>query len=131
MIRKHVFSSAALAGLLITAATLIAQGPDPKQIAERQASQLKEELTLTDEQVPKVKEILEASVKETIEARNKYQLEPGEAPSEEARQALGKIRRETNDKMSKVLTAEQMEKYQKFLRERGGFGKGGAKKGKQ
>jgi rRNA maturation endonuclease Nob1 len=130
MIVKRLFSIAITMGFLAAAAGLFAQGFDPKEMLERQVTQLKEQLELTDEQVPKVREILEASMKANMEIREKHGFTPGEPPSQEAIEAMGKVRRETNEKMGKVLTEAQMEKYQKIQRERGmGFGKGGGRKG--
>jgi Spy/CpxP family protein refolding chaperone len=128
MILKKLSSVAVLAALALSAAGLFAQGFDPKQMVERQMTQLKEQLELTDEQVPKVKEVLEGNMKSMMELREKYPFTPGEQPSDEAREAMAKSRREANEKMAKVLTEAQMEKYQKIQRERGmGAGKGGGK----
>jgi hypothetical protein len=129
------FKRFSIAGALaaIVPITLFAQGLDPQQMAERQVAHLKEQLELTDEQVPKVKKIVEDNIKQMMELREKHPFTPGEPPSQEARDAMAKAREESNGKMAKVLTEAQMEKYQKIQRERGiGFGKGGGRKaGKQ
>jgi periplasmic protein CpxP/Spy len=92
------------------------RAPSPEQQLER----LSTELTLTDAQKPKVKELLESSAKQRQEFRSLGQ--------EERREKMRSLTADQNKKMKEILTPDQYEKYQKLMerrRQRGGAGGGG------
>lgn len=97
--------------------------------AQRQTDLLTAELGLSPEQRETVGRILV----ERMEAFN--QLRSGDAGSEPAtrgqwRHLIAEQRRETEEKLSKVLEPEQLRKFQEFQREEGLFGGGrGARRG--
>ena len=93
-------------------------GADPKAMLERQMSVLTERLALTPEQQPKVKAILEETIRKNREIREKYRPEPGTPPAPEMREEVVKVRTETRTKLSEVLTADQMKAYDKWDQER-------------
>lgn len=118
-----------LLGALLAAAAAHAQRPsgpfDPEQMLDRQMSQMKEELNLTAEQEGKVRPILKEGFEKMAEFRSKLRDGSGGRPPE-MREEMAKVQQETNDQLGKVLTKEQMEKYEKMLQERRGrFGEGG------
>lgn len=127
------------ASLTLVATTAFAQGPggpggrggrmDPTQMAERQITDMKDRLKLTDEQAAKVKPIIEAQMKQMAEMREKYpRPEPGNPPSEEMMTAMQKVREETNTKIAAVLTPEQQTEFKKFMSERRGMGGPGGRR---
>lgn len=97
---------------------------------DRQMSVLKERLALTAEQEKKVRPILEESFKRMGEMREKFRPgEPGQGPSQEAMEEVGKIREETSSQLAKVLDEKQMKEYRKLDEERRGrFGPGGGRR---
>jgi len=136
--QKFVLSCGLLIGGLGLAAPCLAQQPggpgpygDPKAMLDRQMSVLSERLGLTAEQQPKVRAILEDTLKKGREIREKYRPEPGQPPAPEAREEMTKVRTETRTKLSEVLSADQMKAYDKWEDERrqqrgpGGRGPGG------
>lgn len=96
------------------------------QMMERQIAGMKERLKLTDDQETKVKPILAESAKKMMELRQKG--ERGQPPSEEMQAAMKKNREETNQKLSEVLSKEQMTEYEKMMSERR---RGGPREGKR
>ena len=135
--KRNTWISCAMAALLFlcTVGAALAQGQkgnfDPAQMVERQITAMKERLKLTEDQAPKVKTILTDSMKKNAELRQKYQIEPGQAPSEEARTAMTKAREEQNKKMAEVLTKDQLPEYEKMQAERRGMGGPGGGRRKQ
>ncbi|MDX1983412.1 MAG: hypothetical protein SFV51_24285 [Bryobacteraceae bacterium] len=114
---------AAMAALVTTGA--VAQRgegrPDPARMVERQVSEMKDRLKLTDDQTGKVKEILTGSMKKMAESREKYgRPQRGEGPSEEMMADMRKNREETDKKLGEVLSKEQMTEYGKMMSERRG-----------
>jgi Spy/CpxP family protein refolding chaperone len=78
-----------------------------------QMDRLSEALTLTAEQKPKVKAILDEQMKKTRELRTDSASTP-----EDRRSKMQAIRQEANKKMKEVLTAEQFKKYEEFRQQR-------------
>ena len=97
--------------------------PDPAMMAERQLTQMKDRLKLTDDQEKKIKPILLDSAKQQTKMREK--MTPGEPPSEEMRAEMTKSREAVNAKVTEVLTDDQKKEYEKMLSERRGMGPGG------
>ena len=87
---------------------------------EQQMERMTEALTLTDEQKPKVKAVLEASNKKRQEIFSDTSIERSQM-----REKMQPIMEEQNKKMKEILTEEQYKKYQE-LQQRGK--KGGGKK---
>ncbi|MCX6599890.1 MAG: Spy/CpxP family protein refolding chaperone [Acidobacteria bacterium] len=136
MKNNRLMQVALAASLTLVGTTAFAQGPggpggrggrmDPAQMVERQVTDMKDRLKLTDEQAAKVKPIIEAQMKQMAELREKYpRPEPGNPPSEEMMTAMQKMREETNTKIAAVLTPEQQTEFKKFSSERRGMGPGG------
>lgn len=133
MKQNRLMRLALVAGLTLMATSAFAQGPggpggrggrmDPAQMMERQITDMKDRLKLTDEQLAKVKPILETQMKQMAELREKFpRPEPGNPPSEEMMTAMTKMREESNAKIAAILTAEQQEEFKKFSSERRGMG---------
>ena len=99
---------------------------DPKQMVERQVTDMKERLKLTSDQEAKIKPIIEDSMKKMMAMREK--MEPGTPPTEEMMSAMRENREATAKKINEVLTEEQQAEYKKMMSERRGFG-GGMRKG--
>jgi hypothetical protein len=108
-------------GTILLASAALAQRPqgslDPEQMLDRQMSQLTEELTLTADQQEQVRPILKESFEKMTDLRTKSR-DSGERPSPETREEMTKIREDTHEKLGKVFSKEQMEKYDKMLQER-------------
>ncbi|MEP7364218.1 MAG: hypothetical protein ABI972_13260 [Acidobacteriota bacterium] len=100
---------------------------DPKQMVERQVTDMKERLKLTSDQESKIKPILEESTKSMMAMREK--MEPGTPPTEEMMTAMRENREATAKKINEVLTEEQQAEYKKMMSERRGFGGPGGRKG--
>ena len=121
---------ALVVGSLLACTTLAtAQGtntPAPKgkggrMSVEQRVDMMKEHLNLTDEQVPKVKAVLEDSVKQMGDVRS--------LPQDERREKMQGIMADQDKKMKGILTDEQYTKYKAMPRmgKKGGGG-GGEKK---
>ena len=83
--------------------------PPPKgkrnmMTVDQRLDMMKQRLSLTDEQVPKVKAVLEDSNKQMAEIR--------QAPQEERRDKMMALRDEEHKKMKGILTPEQYTKYE-------------------
>ncbi len=88
---------------------------------EQQMERLTTALTLTDEQKPKVKAVLEETNKKGQELRADTNLS-----QEDRRTKRQALMDEQNTKLKAILTTEQFDKYQKMPRGRGpGGGAGG------
>ena len=144
MKNNRLMQVALAASLTLMATTVFAQGPggpggpggrgrmDPAQMMERQLTDMKDRLKLTDEQAAKVKPIIETQMKEMAELREKYpRPEPGNPPSEEMMTAMQKLREDTNTKIAAVLTPEQQTEFKKFASERRGPGGPGGPGGRR
>ena len=84
---------------------------------EQQMERLTNQLTLTDEQKPKVKAALEDQQKQMQEMRGDTSLDPAAR-----REKMQTIRADMEKKMKEILTPDQFEKWQKS---RGQFQKKG------
>jgi hypothetical protein len=126
------FLRMAAIGTIFFAATALAQRPqgsfDPEQMLEHQMSQLAEELSLTAEQQEQVRPILKEGFDKMGDLRAKSR-DGGGRPSPEMREEMMKIREDTHEKLGKVFSKEQMEKYDKMLQERRGRFGGGRQRG--
>lgn len=87
---------------------------DPEQIARRQTDQLKDTLSLNEEQEQKVYEL-------NLETGQKMRALRDEIQGSDVgsiREKMGEIREEQNEKMKEILTEEQWKKYEKYLEAR-------------
>ena len=89
---------------------------------EQQLEQMTTDLSLTDEQKPKVKAVLEERSKKMQE------LMSGDVPREQMREKMQPIQEEQTKKMKGILTPEQFGKYEKAQGERRSRMGGGKKK---
>jgi Spy/CpxP family protein refolding chaperone len=119
----------ALGGLVACSTLATAQdaSPDAKKggkrgfpTIEQQMERYNTALTLTDDQKPKVKEVLEAQQKKMQEVRADTSLD-----QDARREKFLALRNDTEKKMKGILTDEQFKKYQE-MPQRGGK-KGGKK----
>jgi Spy/CpxP family protein refolding chaperone len=88
---------------------------------EQQMERMTTTLTLTDEQKPKVKAVLEGQQKKMQEVRS-------ESDQDTRRTKMQDLRKETETKMKAILTDEQFKKYQEMSQRRGKKGQGTDKK---
>lgn len=119
---------------LAVAPAVMAQGPGGRRPrgggpmnGERQVEMMKERLNLSAEQEEKIKAIFEERGEKMAKARD----ESGDDRSA-MRETMGKIFRETDEKVIAVLNDEQKEEYKKMqeemrerMRQRGGQRRGG------
>jgi len=97
------------------------KGRGGRMSAEQRVDHMKQQLNLTDEQVPKVKAAFEEQQKKMQELR-------GETDQQARRTKMREIMEQTNTKLKGILTDEQFKK----LREASPYGKrGGERKGKK
>jgi protein CpxP len=99
---------------------------DSGAMVQQRLDKLTEDLKLTDDQKPKVKEVLEEQGKKMQEMRGDSSI------SREDRQAkYQELRKDTEKKMKEILTPDQMEKFKKIqqeeMRKKGGDKKGDKK----
>lgn len=85
---------------------------DPEQIARRQTDMLKDTLALNEEQEQKVYELNLETGQKMSALRDEIQGSGVGA----IREKMGEIREEQNEKMKEILTEEQWEKYEKYLK---------------
>jgi periplasmic protein CpxP/Spy len=115
----------ALGGLLACSTVSMAQDDAAKKDAnkggknrfsvDQRMERMTTELTLTDDQKPKVKAVLEESSKAMQGLRD--------VPQEERRTKMQSIREEETKKLNAIFTADQKEKYAKMqeeMKKRGG-----------
>ena len=91
----------------------------PEQMRERQQEANEEliaQLELSDEQAPKVAEILSAALDVRIEMIE--EIRSGEGRRQGMREKMAEINDETEASLADVLSEDQMEKYNKILAER-------------
>jgi len=103
--------------VLITALTLQAQGPkgeerNPEEIAKRQATKMKKDLVLTDEQYDKVYEIVLNRTGKMKAMRMDTQQEKSAK-----REEMKAMNEKTNADLKGILTEEQMAKHLKIQQE--------------
>jgi len=126
--KLSLIAALALGGLLACSTLASAQDSTatPKQgkrggsAVEQQLNMMKDSLKLTDEQVPKVKTVIEDSLKKRADLRADTSLS-----QEDRRTKMQAIVEDQHKKMKEILTAEQFEKYQKSARQFGKRGPGG------
>jgi hypothetical protein len=83
---------------------------------------LAEQLELTEEQKPKVDEIMQEAM--SLRRALMESMRSGELTREEAMERMRDIQESTTTKLAGVLTEEQMERYRQMMeRMRGGFGR--------
>ena len=130
MSKLSLIAALALGGLIACSTLATAQnapGADAKKggkkgfSVEQQMERLTTELTLTDEQKPKVKAVLEDQQKKFQELRD-------ESDQDTRRSKMQELRKETEKKMKGILNEEQFKKYQEMSQRRGKKGQGGEKK---
>jgi Spy/CpxP family protein refolding chaperone len=87
---------------------------------EQQLERWTEQLSLTDEQKPKVKAVLEESSKKRQEIFRDSNLD-----QQERREKMRAIMEDRNKKMKAILTEEQFKKYEEMMQrgKKGGFKK--------
>ena len=122
MNRISLIAALALGGLV--ACSTLATAQDAPKDAKKSGKhgptieQLTKQLSLTDEQQPKVKAVLDDTAKQMQDlTREDRQGEKGQA-----------IRKEQNKKMKEILTDEQFKKYREMNQRKGKKGSGGEKK---
>jgi Spy/CpxP family protein refolding chaperone len=89
-----------------SATTAPKQGKRGAPSVDQILTSMTEQLTLTDEQKPKVKAVLEDSQKKRAEL--------GQVAPEERREKFTALREEQTKKMKEILTPEQFAKYEKM-----------------
>ncbi len=120
MKKLSLIAALALSGLLAFSTIAMAQDADAKKDAkkggkrgfpsvEQQVERMAKDLSLTDEQKPKVKAVLEDVNKKRQELRG--------TPREEQREKRQAIMDEQNKKLKEILTPDQLEKYKKMQEE--------------
>jgi periplasmic protein CpxP/Spy len=127
MSKLSLVAALALGGLMACSTLATAQdaNKDAKKggrkqfTVEQQMERMTTQLSLTDEQKPKVKPVLEASSKKMQEIRNDTSLD-----QQARRDKMRPIMEEENKKMKEILTADQFTKYQEMNQR----GKKGGKK---
>jgi Spy/CpxP family protein refolding chaperone len=121
-----VIAGLAVAGLLCFASAAKAQDDSKAEkkgkrgfpTIEEQMDRLDKELTLTDDQKPKVKKVLEDS-----NAKRRELFSSG-GSREEMRPKMRTIQEEQDKKLKEVLTADQYKKYEAMPRQGGGKKRG-------
>ena len=128
--KLSAITALALGGLVACSTMAVAQDQKPGggkrgQSVEARMEQMTEQLKLTDDQKPKVKEVLEGGQKKMAELRNDSSLS-----ADDRREKMASIRTDEDKKLKAILTPEQQEKWQKMREEFRGRGgkKGEAKK---
>ncbi len=104
---------AAIGGLPVTAANAAPGGPHSSN-PEQRLAQMQIKLDLTDEQMEQIRPILEDQAAKAQDIRNQYQGQDRRRMRAEMRE----LREETRTALSRVLTAEQLAKWQQLRDER-------------
>jgi Spy/CpxP family protein refolding chaperone len=99
------------------------KGKGGRMSVEQQMEKLTTELSLTDDQKPKVKEVLEASSKK----RQELMADSSTAP-EDRRTKFREIMTDQEKKMKEILKPDQFEKYKTWVEQNMRGGGGGKKK---
>ena len=129
MSKLSLIAALALGGLMVCSTLATAQDNNQSTAkkggkkgfsVEQQMDRLTTELTLTDEQKPKVKAVLEDQQKKMQDLRN-------ESDQDTRRTKMQDLRKETEKKMKGILNEEQFKKYQEMNQRRGKQGQGGGK----
>lgn len=91
---------------------------DPAERVERQTQQLKESLSLTDEQTAKVKAIYTKYGEKQREAFQKAREAGEEVDREKMREQMQATRTQQDNEIKALLTAEQKTKFEAVIKER-------------
>jgi Spy/CpxP family protein refolding chaperone len=130
MSKQSLIAALALGGLMICSTMVTAQnapaadankGGGKGYSVDRQLDRMTTQLSLTDEQKPKVKAVLENQQTKMREIRN-------ESDQDARRTKMQDLRKDTQAKMKAILTDDQYKKYQEMSQRRGKKGQGGEKK---
>ena len=118
--KRYFIALVALGALSPAFAQSAPPRPDPEKFLER----LTVVLDLDDYQKAEVKKVLEAQ-RAKMEAQREQFKASGERPSfEEMRASHEAAKKETEEALSSVLTAEQLKKFDAFMADRGPPGGG-------
>jgi len=99
--------------IIILGNTVFAQiKPQPKGVDE-QLEQLKTELNLMEEQIPKVKAVIQSQYDHMQALRNKYSTRD-RSTMQNMMEEMKRIRKETENHMKDILNEEQFKKFQDF-----------------
>ena len=128
MNRLSLIAAMALGGLVACSTLATAQDATPKQgggkarfSPEQQLERMTTQLSLTDEQKPKVKAVLEESAKKRQEIFSDTSIDRSQM-----REKMQPIMEEQNKKMKAILKEDQYKKYEEMAQRMGK--KGGKKK---
>ena len=91
-----------------------ARGMDP----EKMLADMQKQLTLTDEQVAKIRPLLVDQGKKRQELFQKYQGKRDEETRKTLRAEMQKLQEAFTKQLQEILTEDQMKAYQKMLEER-------------
>jgi Spy/CpxP family protein refolding chaperone len=120
MKKLSLIAALALGGLLACCTLATAQDANkdatPKKkrgfSVEQQMERMTTELSLTDEQKPKVKAVLEDASKKRQEIFSDSSLD-----RQQQREKMQPIMEEQNKKMKEILTSDQYDKYEKMMQD--------------
>jgi periplasmic protein CpxP/Spy len=121
MKKLSLIAALAVGALLVCSTVAMAQDSNqtPQQgrkkgfpSVEQQMQRLTTELTLTDEQKPKVEAVLKDSQKKRQDLFSDQSMD-----RQERRDKMTALREEQTKKMKEILTPEQMDKYTKMMEE--------------
>ncbi len=90
--------------------------PEKPKLSDQEIHVLKDQLKLTEEQIPKVVALLEEDLAARQEIRSKYDREG--ADSKGLRDELRQSRQQLFKKLGDILSSGQISEYRKFLGER-------------
>lgn len=102
--RKQIMTLAVVIALSSTGCMAQSERPQHGGPRENMMEKMKTELSLSDEQVAKMKEVFK-------------DMRPGKTGKRPSREEMEKKREEMESKVKKILTEEQYTKYQKMHRE--------------
>ncbi len=108
---------------LMSAPALFGQGPPRQRQApmsvDDELATLTKDLNLTDEQVTKMKPILEESRSQMMKARERFRSQDRtEASRDQRRATMEKMTQDTDKKLAEVLSADQLKQYQDLRTQR-------------
>lgn len=109
--------------LFITVSSSFAQrgggrwNADPKEMAEKQTTQMTDSLALSEAQTEKIAEVNLLYANKLDEMRKEFRENP-DADRSTMRTQVGTLMSEKNEELKKYLTAEQFEKWEKIEAQR-------------
>jgi len=113
MNKLSLIAAMALGGLVACSTLATAQDATPKKkgrfTPEQQLERMTTQLSLTDEQKPKVKTVLEETSKKMQEIRSDTSIDRSEM-----RTKMRPIMEEQNKKLKAILTEDQFKKYEEM-----------------